>query len=91
MKSDADKLLRKHARLYQLDSVKVTSRVQRERGDRFLDTLMLESYTVAFKYSRTKRYRSLEGALVNVAFYPDTDVVARLEFEYMKVVRIRRS
>jgi len=91
MKSDADKLLKKHARLNQLDSVKVTSHVQRERGDSFLNTLMLDGYTVAFKYSRKKRYRSLEGGQVNLTYYPDTDVVAGLEFEYMKVVRIRRS
>ena len=91
MKSEPDKLLSKHARLNQLDAVKVTSHVQRERGDWFLNTLMLDGYAVAFKYSRKKRYRSLEGASVNLTYYPDTDVVAGLEFEIMKVVRIRRS
>ena len=91
MKHEADKLLKKHAKLDQLDSAKVVSHVQRERGDWFLNTLMLDGYTVAFKYSRKKRYRSLEGASVNVTYYPDTEVVAGLEFEIMKVVRIRRS
>jgi len=91
MTSETDKLLKQHMKLNQLDSVKVTSHVQRERGDWFLNTLMLDGYTVAFKYSRKRRYRSLEGASVNLTYYPDTDVVAGLEFEYMKVVRIRRS
>ena len=91
MKPEADKLLKRHAGLNQLDSAKVSSHVQRERGDWFLNTLMLDGYTVPFKYSRKKRYRSLEGASVNVTYYPDTDVVAGLEFEVMKVVRIRRS
>jgi len=91
MTSETDKLLKQHTKLNQLDSVKVTSHVQRERGDWFLNTLMLDGYTVAFKYSRKRRYRSLEGASVNLTYYPDTDVVAGLEFEYMKVVRIRRS
>ena len=91
MKPEADKLLKKHAGLNQLDSVKVISHVQRERGEWFLNTLMLDGYTVAFKYSRKKRYRSLEGASVNLTYYPDTDIVAGLEFEIMKVVRIRRS
>ena len=91
MKSEADKLQKKHAGLNQLDSVKVISHVQRERGDWFLNTLMLDGYTVAFKYSRKKRYRSLEGGSVNVTYYPDIDVVAGLEFDCTKVVRIRRS
>jgi len=91
MRSDPDKLLKKHARLNQLDAVKVVSHVQRERGDWFLNTLMLDGYPVAFRYSRKQRYRSLEGASVNLTYYPDTEVVAGLEFEYMKVVRIRRS
>ena len=91
MKSEAKELQKKHAGLNQLDSVKVISHVQRERGDWFLNTLMLDGYTVAFKYSRKKRYRSIEGASVNVTYYPDTEIVAGLEFEIMKVVRIRRS
>jgi hypothetical protein len=91
MKSDPDKLLKKNAQLNQLDAIKVASHVQRERGEWFLNTLMLEGYSVAFKYSRKKRYRSLEGASVNLTYYPDSEVIAGLEFEYMKVVRIRRS
>jgi len=91
MKSDVGKLLKNHPRLNQLDGVKVTSHVQRERGEWQVNTLMLEGYEVAFKYSRKKRYKNLEGASVNLTYYPDTETVAGMEFEYMKVVRLRRS
>ncbi|NND89966.1 MAG: hypothetical protein HKN42_03820 [Granulosicoccus sp.] len=91
MKSDADKLLKKHEQLNQLDSVKVISHVQRESGDWVVNTLMLDGYDVPFKYHRKKRYRSLQGAPVNLTYYPHTERVAGVEFETMKVVRIRRS
>ena len=91
MKSDVDKLLKKNNKLNQIDAVKVLSHVQREKGDWFLNTLMLDGYDVAFKYNRKKLYRSLQGASVNLTYYPQTEQVAGLDFEYMKVVRIRRS
>ena len=40
---------------------------------------------------RTKKYKSLQGARVNLTYYPTTDSVAGIDFEVMKVVRIRRS
>lgn len=91
MKSDPDKLLKRHERLNQLNSVKVLSHVQRERGDWVVNTLMLEGYDVPFKYNRKEKYRSLQGAPVNLTYYPQTENVAGMEFEIMKVVRIRRS
>ena len=91
MKSDIDKLLKKNAKLNHLDCVKVTSHVQREKGDWYLNTLMIEGYLVAFKYNRKKLYRSLQGASVNLTYYADNEQVAGIELEYMKVVRIRRS
>lgn len=91
MKSDVDKLLKKNAKLNQLDSVKVSSHVQRESGDWIKNTIMLDGYSVAFKYNRKKHYRSLEGASVNLTYYPQTELIAGIEIEYMKVVRIRRS
>ena len=91
MKSDVDKLLKKNAKLNQLDAVKVTSHVQRENGDWFLNTLMIEGYSVAFKYNRKKMYRNLEGASVNLTYYSESEKIAGMDFEYMKVVRIRRS
>ena len=91
VKSDVNKLLKKNQQLNQLDSAKVTSHVQRESGDWFINTLMLEGYKVAFKYSRKKQYRSLQGASVNLTYYPQTEQVAGMDIETMKVVRIRRS
>lgn len=91
MKSDVDKLLKKNTRLNQLDSVKVTSHVQRVSGDWFLNTLMLQGYDVPFRYKRKKKYRNLQGASVNLTYYPQTEQVAGMEFEFMKVVRIRIS
>lgn len=91
MKSDPDKLLKKHRTLNQLDSVKVTSHVQRENGDWILNTIMLDGYDVPFKYQRKENYKSLEGARVNLTYYPQSELVAGLEFEFMKIVRIRRS
>jgi len=91
VKSDVDKLLKKNQRLNQLDSVKVISHVQRVSGDWFLNTVMLQGYDVPFKYKRKKQYRDLQGASVNLTYYPQTEQVAGMEFEYMKVVRIRIS
>jgi len=91
MKSDVNKLLKKNEQLNHWDAVKVTSHVQRERNDWFINSLMVEGYDVAFKYNRKKRYKNLEGASVNLTYYPETEQVAGLEFEFMKVVRIRRS
>jgi hypothetical protein len=89
--SETDKLLQKHQQLNQLDAVKVVSHVQREVGDWIVNTLMLDGYEVPFKYNRKKQYRSLQGARVNLTYYPHTEQVAGMDFEIMKIVRIRRS
>jgi len=91
VKSDVKKLLKKNEQLNQLDAVKVLSHVQRESGDWFINTLMLDGYDVPFKYSRKKPYKNLQGAQVNLTYYPQIETVAGLEFETMKVVRIRRT
>lgn len=91
MNRDNKKLLEKNQQLNQLDSVKVDSHVQRESGEWYLNTLMLVGYTVPFKYKRKKPYKSLQGARVNLTYYPVVESVAGLDFEVMKVVRIRRS
>lgn len=91
MKSESDKLLKTHGQLNQLNSVKVTSHVQRDSGDWVINTLMLEGYDVPFKYSRKQHYKSLQGALANLTYYPQMETVAGMEFEVMTVVRIRRS
>jgi hypothetical protein len=91
MKSDSDKLLKDNPELNQLDEATVVSHVQRTQDDWVLNTLMLEGYDVPFKYSRKKTYRSLNGARVNLTYYPQTEQIAGLDFEVMKVVRIRRA
>ena len=91
MKSEVDKLLKKNERLNQLDTVKVSSHVQRMSGQWFLNSLMLQGYDVPFKYKRKKKYRDLKGASVNLTYYPDSELIAGMEFEFMKVVRIRVS
>ena len=89
--SDIKKLLAKHQKLNQLDMAKVTSHVQREKGDWVLNTIMLDEYDAPFQYSRRKVYRSLAGSRVNLTYYPETKSIAGVDFEIMKVVRIRRS
>lgn len=93
MKSDVEKLLKKNEKLNQLDGVKVVSHVQRQADDDdwVLNTLMLEGYDVPFKYKRKKLYQNLEGAPVNLTYYPQIEKVAGMEFEVMKVARIRKS
>ncbi|GAA0342175.1 hypothetical protein GCM10009092_03420 [Bowmanella denitrificans] len=84
-------MLQRHPDLVHSQDMKVRSHVQREEDEWLVNTLMLEGQDVPFKFRRKKRYRSLQGARINITYYPDTEVVAGLEFEYMKIVRIRQS
>lgn len=89
--TDIKKLLQKHGQLNQLDGVKVMSHVQRDKDEWIINTIMLDGYDVPFKYKRKTAYKSLQGALVNLTYYPETESIAGLDFEVMHVVRIRRS
>ncbi len=89
METDPDKLLKRHDRLVHSDGVKVTSHVQREKGEWFLNSLMIEGCEVPFKYKRTRKYKSLKGQRVNLTYYPDTESVAGQELEVMNDVSIR--
>lgn len=89
MNADPDKLLKRHRDLIHSEGLKVTSHVQRAEGDWYVNTLMVEGYDVPFKYKRQRRYKSLQGQRVNLTYYPETQTVAGLEFEVMKVVRVR--
>lgn len=91
MKSDPDKLIKKHGELIHSEMCKVSSHVQREAGEWFLNTVMIEGYDVAFKYKRKKQYRNLTGQRVNLTYYPATEKVAGMDFEIMNVVRIKVS
>jgi hypothetical protein len=70
---------------------KVESHVQRQDGKWFLNTVLLKGYEVPFKYKRQKLYKSLKGARVDVIYYPQTEEIAGIEFEYMKVIKINLS
>ena len=89
MKTDVDNLLNKHGKLVQSDMQKVVSHVQRDQDEWIVNTLMIEGHAVPFIYKRKRLYKSLEGQRVNMTYYPDTDAVAGIEFEVMRVVRIR--
>lgn len=91
MKSQVDKLLKKHSELTHSEMLKVVSHVQRETGDWYLNTLMVEGQDVPFKFKRKKKYKSLEGACVNLTYYPELETVAGIDFEIMKVVRVKRA
>ena len=89
MKSNPDKLLKKHEKLVHSELLKVTSHVQREIGDWILNSIMIEGCDVPFKFKRKKAYKNIKGARVNLTYYPDIEVVAGMEFEVMNVVRIK--
>jgi len=91
MKSDPKKLVKKHEKLIHSDFMKVVSHVQREKGDWILHSLMIEGWDVPFKFKRKSSYQSLKGARVNITYYSKLETVAGLDFETMKVVRIKKS
>ncbi len=91
MKSAPKKLVERHPNLVQSDERKVVSHVQRDAGEWFINTVITEGCEVPFRYKRKRKYRSLQGAVVNMTYYPSTDVVAGIEVEIMNVVRIKRA
>jgi len=91
MKSNPKKLVEKHKELIHSDALKVVSHVQREQGDWILHALMVEGCEVPFKFKRKGNYKSLKGARVNMTYYPIQETVAGMDFEVMKVVRVKRA
>lgn len=89
MNTDPKKLLKKHAELVHSEMMKVVSHVQREEDEWISNSLMLDGHSVPFKYKRKKRYKDLSGKRVNLTYYPVVETVAGLEFEVMKVVRVK--
>lgn len=86
-----DKLLQQHPQLTHSQDMKVISHVQREQDDWVVHTVMLVNIDVPFVFKRKKRYQSLQGANVNLTYYPTTVFIAGMEMEQMRVVRIKRS
>ena len=91
MKSVPEKLVKKHQGLTHSEMLKVVSHVQRKSDEWMINTLMVEGCDVPFKYKRKKIYKNLSGQRVNLTYYPDTEVVAGLDFEIMRVVRVKVS
>jgi len=89
MKSDPEKLVKKHPDLTHTDMAKVVSHVQRTQDDWILNTIMIEGCEVPFKYKRKKGYKNLKGQRINLTYYPSKESIAGMEFDFMKVVRIK--
>lgn len=91
MKSEPEKLLKNHRELTHSKMMKVTSHVQRETPEWFINTIMVEGYEVPFRFKRKQAYKNIKGQRVNLTYYPTVEKVAGLELEIMKVVRIKIS
>jgi hypothetical protein len=85
------KLLAENEQLIHSKMKKVNSHVQRQDGEWYLNTLLIDGYEVPFKYKRQKTYKSLKGARVDLIYYPSTEQIAGIEFEYMKVIKVNLS
>lgn len=90
-KCEVNRLLEKHPGLTHSQMCKVVSHVQRDDGDWIMNTLMIEGQDVPFRFRRKQAYRNLKGARVNLTYYPESEALAGIEFEFMKVVRIKLS
>ncbi len=90
MQSDPKKLTKTHQELTHSEDRKVKSHTQREQGDWFINSIMIEDCDVPFKFKRKSKYKTLlKGQRINLTYYPKTETVAGLDFETMKVVRIK--
>lgn len=89
MRTDANKLLKKHRELTHSEMQKVISHVQRDTKEWVVNTLMIEGCDVPFKFKRKTPYRNVQGKRVNLTYYPGIEVVAGMGMEVMNVVRIK--
>lgn len=91
MSKVVNKLLKSHQKLNHSENMKVVSHVQRDTKEWVLNTILIEGYEVPFKYKRKKMYKNIKGQRVNLTYYADTESVAGIDMEIMKVVRIKIS
>ncbi len=90
MQSDPIKLVETHKKLIHSEMKKVVSHTQREKNGWFVNSIMIEGCEIPFKYKRKSQYKKLnKGQRINLTYYPQTETIAGLEFETMKVVRIK--
>lgn len=85
------KMLEKHENLVHSENLKVVSHVQRQEGEWFINTVMVDGVDVPFRYKRKKKYKDMTGARINLTYYPDKVNVGGIEMEMMTVVRVRVS
>ena len=91
MKSNPEKIINKHPETIHSEMKKILSHTQRQKGEWYINSLMIEGCDVPFKYKRKKKYKDLKGQRVNLTYYPVKETVAGMEFEIMNVVRIKIS
>lgn len=91
VKVKADKLTTRHDQLTHSENLKVLSHVQRQDGEWIVNTILVEGHDTPFRYRRKTKYKNIKGQRVNLTYYRETEVIAGLEFEFMKVVRIKVS
>lgn len=91
MKSNPEKILKKHKETIHSEMKKVISHTQRKQDEWIINSLMIEGCEAPFKYKRKKQYKDLKGQRVNLTYYATTEIVAGMAFEVMKVVRIKIS
>ena len=91
MKHDIEKLLDRHNPLVHSERKRVISHAQRKAQNWIINTLMLEDYSVPFRFKRKTPYKNLKGMFVNLTYYPNTECVAGIDVEVMNVVRIRTT
>lgn len=90
MQSDPEKLINSHQKLTHSEDRIVVSHTQREQDEWFVNSIMIEGCDVPFKYKRKKQYKKLiKGQRINLTYYPQIETIAGLNFETMKVVRIK--
>lgn len=93
MKSQPEKLIKRHQQLTHSDMMKVSSHVQRKEKDSdwIINTIMIEGWAVPFRFKRKKQFKNVKGARVNLTYYQTIENVGGMELEVMTVVRIKRS
>ena len=91
IQSDPKKLVEKNNKLIHSELMKVISHTQREQGEWIVHTVMVEGCDVPFKFKRKDNYQNLKGARVNMTYYLESEFVAGIPFEVMKVVRIKKG
>jgi len=79
----------KHEKLVHSKMMKVVSHMQRKADGWIINTIMVEGCNAPFRFKRKKTYKNIRGQRVNLIYYPIVEVVAGLELEVMKVVRIK--